>query len=81
MQQPQSSPVDLMIAQKQEIQSKSIRFSDPHHFVKLSLFFFLFFLHPVAAARRIQNSKCHSDERNADDKAPIIVLGCAMGIL
>jgi hypothetical protein len=44
-------------------------------------FLFPFFLHPAAAARRIQNSKCHSDERNADVKGPIIALGCAMGIL
>ncbi len=44
MQQPQSSPVDLMmIAQKQEILFvKSIRFSDPHHLVKLFSFSILF---------------------------------------
>jgi hypothetical protein len=49
---------------------------------KAFYFLFLFFLHPAAAAaRRIQNSKCHSDERNADDKGPIIALGYAMGVL
>jgi hypothetical protein len=56
----------------------------PSHFKAFS-FLFPFFLHPAAAARRIQNSKCHSDERNADDnaddKGPIIALGCAISIL
>jgi hypothetical protein len=55
------------------------KFSDPPSPCKAFSFLFPFFLHPAAAARRIQKSKCHSDERNADDTGPIIALGLCYG--